>query len=152
MAKKTVRKLVTMPLDTAERVEQFRMRTGASSESDALKTLIEGGLSRYDTRGDLLQRCRTATENGQSIGDLINAVVADHPLVKRTSVDGASLRIYLRPEFEDDSEYRLRFFRVSKTWIEEFRPKGSEHEWTKVAPPRPASRAGKAELDDDIPF
>src|SRR5476651_2253488 len=85
--KKTVRKLVTLPLAIAERVEQFRAKSSAVSESDALKALIEGGLSRYDKPSDLLLRCQTATERGQTIGDIINSITADHPLVKSTTLE-----------------------------------------------------------------
>lgn len=149
--KKSVRKLVTLPLDTAERVDQFRAKAGLASESDALKTLIEGGLSRYDTREELFIRCQTATASGQSIGEIINTVVADHPLVKRTSVDAISLRIYLRDDPENQSEFRLVFFRKSKRWIEEVRQ--GHDDWMEIVKekPRPLARS-KAELDDDIPF
>jgi hypothetical protein len=162
--KKTVRKLVTLPLDIAERVEQFRAKSSAVSESDALKALIEGGLSRYDKPSDLLLRCQTATERGQTIGDIINSITADHPLVKSTTLESSTLFIYLKEEDPNDPEAdRFRFSREEKKWTWE-RCSGPGEDWEEVRPRRPpvaaasfgggrpAARAGKAELDDDIPF
>lgn len=160
--KTTVRKLVTLSLDTAERVDKFRARTGAPSESDALKALVEGGLSRFDTYDDLFSRCQKATEASQSIGDLITSVTADHPLVISTSVMGGSLYVTLRkndPTDEDEPQFRFRFRRDAKEWSWERLSKRDE-DWMVYKPyveataggGRPSARSNKAELDDDIPF
>ncbi len=86
--KKSIRKLVTLPPDLAERVEKFRETAGALPGLDALKILIEDGLRMRDTQEDLFRRCETLTASGQNIGDTdLNLVTADHPLVERTVVD-----------------------------------------------------------------
>jgi hypothetical protein len=170
LPKKTVRKLVTLPLETAEWAEQFRIRTGATSESDAFKTLIESGLQRFDTREMLFVRCEAATSAGKSIGDIINFVLADHPLISNTTFDSAALCAYLKADDPDEPSWRFRFSRHSKKWFWEFEHP-NDHDWRelrrpKAAPPddefsppsaggggRPAAAArSKAELDDDIPF
>ena len=162
--KKTVRKLVTLSLETAERAEQFRIRTGATSESDALKALIESGLQRFDTREILFARCEAATVAGQSIGDIITLVLADHPLILRTTLDSGSLCAFLAEEDPNDSNNRFRYDRRLKKWFWEYEDVFKDNEWAEVprkkASPssptggggRPAARGGKAELDDDIPF
>ena len=149
--KKTVRKLVTLSLDTAERVESYRERTGAASESDALRALVEGGLSRFDTPDDLFARCQKATASGQSVGDVIMSVTADHPLVRSTSVEGGSSD-YNEPEI------RFRFRRDQGLWSRQKHGQ-QDDDWVtippKVEPPgggRPAAPRGGKDLDDDIPF
>jgi hypothetical protein len=166
--KKTVRKLVTLPVETAERAEQFRIRSGATSESDALKVLIERGLERFDTREDLFARCEAATAAGQSIGDIINLVLADHPLISRTTFDSAALCAYLMRDDPEERDFRFRYSRNLKKWFWEYEETDfNNHEWREIerktptrsmgpanttSGGRPASRASKAELDDDIPF
>lgn len=162
-SKKSSRELVTLPPDLAERVEAFRAKTGMLNKSESLKMLIEGGLRRYDSRQDLFERCGAATAKGQSLGDVINFIVADHPLVQSASLDLNSLLVYLRP-IEDEANERFRYARASRKWIWEFQHP-QDDDWRPVKRPsraggmdddfgggRPASRGGKAELDDDIPF
>lgn len=163
--KKSTRELVTLPPDLAERVEAFRAKTGMMSKSESLKMLIEGGLRRYDSRDDLFERCESATQNGQSIWDVIRTVTADHPLVQSTNLDSDSLIVFLR-SIDDEPDQRFRYSRHSKEWSWEYLHP-NDHDWREVkrkkpqtasddmAPReggRPASRAAKAELDDDIPF
>lgn len=171
--KKSTRELVTLPPDLAERVEAFREKTGMVSKSESLKMLIEGGLRRYDSRDDLFQRCAAATHKGQSLGDIINTVTADHPLVQSTSLDSDSLLVFLR-SVDDEADERFRFARAAKRWSWEYLHP-SDHDWRvmeRIQPAaggggrpsasgmdddisgggRPKARGGKAELDDDIPF
>jgi hypothetical protein len=159
----TVRKLVTLPLELANEVERFRQETGAASESDALKALIGWGLTRNDKAQDLLERCKRATEGGVTIGDVITSVVADHPLVDRAVVGSRSLDVYLKSDdIDDEHQLRFRFARDGKNWVVE-RTENHGRDWGVVqfqpnkpavakSEARPSSRAGKAELDDDIPF
>ncbi|MDP3241326.1 MAG: hypothetical protein Q8M69_12935 [Reyranella sp.] len=163
--KKSSRELVTLPADLAERVEAFRERSGITSKSESLKMLIEGGLRRYDTREDLFARCEAATRKGQSLGDLITLVTADHPLVQSTSLDMYSLDVFLRPTSPDEPEERFRFSRIRKRWTWEYQHP-NDGDWRPKPKPQRASgddddygsgsgRAvsrGKAQLDDDIPF
>lgn len=164
-SKKSTRELVTLPPELAERVDAFRAKTGMVNKSESLKMLIEGGLRRYDTRADLFERCRTATTKGQSIGDIINSIVADHPLVQSTSLDLDSLIVFLRA-VEEEPDERFRFARAQRKWAWEFRHP-SDGDWRPVrrrggmdddfAPPpssggRPAARSKADDLDDDIPF
>ena len=145
-SRKSVRKLVTLPADLAERVESFRASRGASSESDALKALIEDGLKMRDKPEDLFQRCETSTLGGQSIGDIINLVTSDHPLVHSTVLDDESLIVYLRHETDARVE-RFRFSRSRRTWTWEWEDQNGN--W------RPVEReqSGKDQnLDDEIPF
>jgi hypothetical protein len=133
-----------------------------ASKSESLKTLIEGGLRRYDTRIDLFERCEAATQKGQSIGEIITSVTADHPLVQSTSLDSDSLIVFLRSN-DEEPDQRFRYSRAGKRWSWEFLHQ-SDHDWREMkrekrpstddmsAEPRPRSRAAKAELDDDIPF
>jgi hypothetical protein len=163
-SKKSTRELVTLPPDLAERVEAFRQKTGMANKSESLKMLIEGGLRRYDSREDLLERCRAATTKGQSLGDIINFIVADHPLVLSTSVDQHSLTVYLRFA-QDEHPERFRYARAPRKWFWEYEHPG-DNDWRLRPMPkdiddfggapagggRPSARGGKAELDDDIPF
>ena len=154
--KTTGRKLVTLPLDTIERAERYRQRYGAPSESDAFRALIEAGLSRFDTRTDLFQRCETATAGGVSIGEIINSILADPPLVKSTSVEGQSVYVHLRPLDPDDMgepTMRFRFSRLGQTWMREVLQ--GQDDWHRVREPaaeRPPARPATKDLDDDIPF
>lgn len=164
--KKTVRKLVTLPLETAEWAEQFRIKSGATSESDAFKTLIESGLQRFDTSDMLFARCEAATSAGKSIGDIINYVLADHPLISSTTFDSAALCAYLVRDDPEEPNCRFRFSRHLKKWSWEYEHP-HDHDWreAKRAKPAPsmdddfspptrpqAATRSKAELDDDIPF
>jgi hypothetical protein len=178
--KKAIRKLVTLPLELALEVDRFRQESSATSESDALKVLIAWGLTRQDKPQDLFERCKRATDNGSTIGDVITSVVADHPLVDRSIVGVQALDVYLKSrDLDEEHQTRFRFKREEKAWIVEITDDHGRT-WslahyaarkTKGQPPppekdgmsddmsggpasggRPASRAGKAELDDDIPF
>lgn len=146
-----VRKLVTLPPDLAERVESFRATSGATSESDALKMLIEDGLKLRDTPADLIRRCRTATEKGQSIGDIINLMTSDHPLVQSTTVDGEGLAIYLRLPSNEDSQ-RFFFSRNRRVWSWEHQIYNGEWELVEWEKPKPAAKSASKDLDDEIPF
>lgn len=141
--KKSTRELVTLPPDLAERVEAFRAKTGMMSKSESLKMLIEGGLRRYDSRQDLFDRCKAASQKGQSIGDIITFVTADHPLVETTSLDSDSLTVTLRQNDPDDAAQRFRFSRAKKKWYWEWYSSRDDI-WREVTT--------KAQLDDDIPF
>jgi hypothetical protein len=166
--KKSVRKLVTLPVELAQEVDRFREATGASSESDALKVLIGWGLTRTDKPIDLVARLQRATTSGVSLGDVITSVVADHPLVDNATVSGSTLDVYLKSDdIDNESQLRFRFHRGNKTWAVE-RTENHGREWSLVtfapsakpeasaptsANGRPAAAArSKAELDDDIPF
>ena len=160
--KKSVRELVTLPPDLAERIDAFREKTGMASKSESLKVLIEGGLRRYDTREDLFGRCEAATQKGQPIGDIITFVTADHPLVQSTTLDSDSLIVALRSSDATETDERFRFSRAKKTWAWEYLHPG-DHDWREMKRKRPAvdedmgggrpsARGGKPELDDDIPF
>jgi hypothetical protein len=148
--KKSIRKLVTLPPDLAERVEKFRAVSGASSESDALKLLIEAGLKLRDRPADLFQRCETSTLSGQSIGEIIGLVTSDHPLVERTVVDTDSLDVYLRAPADARTE-RFHFSRARRIWAWEYQT-GNYDEWAPVVPPKPKRISEGGDLDDDIPF
>ena len=152
--KKTVRKLVTLPLELAERVEKFRQSSGASSESDALKALVEDGLKLRDTRDDLFERCEAASANGQSIGDIINLVTSDHPLVESTTLDGESLLVNLTTE-SDEAAQRFRYARSTRKWLWEWRKyEYSEFVWVELKKDRSGKRSTKNSStdDDEIPF
>jgi len=147
---KAIRKLVTLPPDLAERVDKFREAIGASSESDALKMLIEDGLKLKDRAEDLLRRCEVMTANRQSIGEIVT-LTSDHPLVERAMVDNDSLILYLKMTSTDRSEYRFRFSRSQRTWHWEINVGEFEPDWRPYSSEAPAApRAG--DLDDDIPF
>jgi hypothetical protein len=136
-----VRKLVTLPADLADRVEEFRQTIGASSESDALKTLIEDGLKFRDRPADLLKRFETLVQNNQSIGDIVNLLASEHPLVENTFLDNDSLIVNLKIA-ADSVDQRFRFSRLDRKWHWEIKTGRYDHDWG----PR------DADLDDEIPF
>src|SRR5579862_469316 len=153
LPKKSVRKLVTLPPDLAERVDNYRQKFAPASESDALKSLIEDGLKMRDTPEDLFQRCETSTSSGQSIKDVIYLTTSNHPLVDRTIIDQDAVLIMLKTPPDARLE-RFRYARARGTWAWEYRRGEYEDDWvakessTQSAPKK--SVAG--ELDDDIPF
>ncbi len=148
--KKSTRELVTLPPDLAERVEAFRAKTGMMSKSESLKMLIEGGLRRYDTRGDLFARCKAASAKGQSLGDIITFVTADHPLVQSTRLDSDSLIVTLRNTDPDLADQQFRFSRARKKWFWEYVDRDGD--WVELKKEHQEAASPKAELDDDIPF
>jgi hypothetical protein len=111
---KSVRKLVTLSSELAQRVERFREAIGASSESDALKMLIEDGLKLRDTREDLYRRLEIATGSGQRISDIVDFAM-DHPLVSSVSLVENNLIINLMIEAEESAE-RFVYHRDKGTW------------------------------------
>jgi hypothetical protein len=151
--RKSIRKLVTLSPELAERVEKFRETFGASSESDALKVLIEDGLKMRDRRDDLFERLKNATQNGQSLGDIINLLAADHPLVLSTLLTADQLEINLRTS-TDEPDQQFSFSRLHRKW-DWLRRVGSnfDDQWESVQPPQqPRERKPINDLDDDIPF
>lgn len=149
--KRSIRKLVSLPPDLAERVEQFRESSRATSESEALKLLIEAGLKMRDKPEDLFRRCKTATESGQSIGDIINLMTSDHPLVDSTVLDGEALIVNLKTESDTPRE-RFRYSRSRHTWEWEImRNQGYEEYWEPIKR-GPEKRGAGVDLDDEIPF
>jgi len=151
---KNVRRLVTLPPELVERVEKYRQTSAAASESEALKALIEDGLKFHDRRGDLFERFESAIQNGQSIGDIINLLAADHPLVSSTYLNHDTLVIYLKIEPEQ-AEERFVFNRLEKKWDWErhLEGYGGDDAWESIKPgPPPRIRRKPADLDDEIPF
>ena len=154
--KRSIRKLVTLPPDLAERVEHFRQTSGASSESDALKVLIEDGLKMRDKPEDLFRRCETASTSGQSIGDIINLLTSDHPLVESTVLDSESLTVYLKAM--DGPSERFRYSRSRREW--HWERHGDYDNWNAVSRETSQSQHGFGgggfapgpDLDDEIPF
>lgn len=156
--KKSSRKLVTLPPDLAERVERFRETSGATSESDALKMLIEDGLKLHDTAEDLFQRCETSTANRQGLAEIMNLVTADHPLVDRTILDSEALLVILKTGSDEPAE-RFRYSRSRRDWEWQIQHGGfSDDNWEVYRPqrtsakPSPMAKPGGGDLDDDIPF
>jgi hypothetical protein len=154
---KSVRKLVTLSPELAERVEKYRASSGAASESDALKALIEDGLKLKDRSSDLFERFESATAKGQSIGEIINLLAADHPLVYSTFLSHDTLNIHLKME-QDQLEERFSFDRMEKKWTWERRIDGyGDDRWETIRPKAVAkyddSYMGTTKsLDDEIPF
>jgi hypothetical protein len=150
--KKSIRKLVTLSVELAERVEKFRDSVGAASESDALKALIEDGLKLRDRAEDLFTRFENATLNGQSIGEIINLLASDHPLVASTFLNTDSLIIYLKTEANSECQ-RFSYSREAHTWDWE-RQIGdyNQDRWESIAPRTSKIRTPVNDLDDDIPF
>jgi hypothetical protein len=153
-SRKSVRKLVTLSPDLADRVEKFREAFGASSESDALKVLIEDGLKMRDRREDLFERLENATQNGQSLGEIINFLATDHPLVLNTVLNSDELIINLKTAGDEPDE-KFWFSRFHKKW-DWLKRVGNNYDdqWEPVKPPpqRAGGRKPINDLDDDIPF
>jgi hypothetical protein len=153
---KSIRKLVTLPPDLAERVETFRENIGAASESDALKALIENGLQSYDKPRDLYLRCLTMTSSGKSIADVINFVTSGHPLIKSTFVDKDDLIVNIKID-DQDFEERFRYSKNEKSWLWE-RNNSSNYngnDWKDISPDKkhPEKKpTNTTDLDDEIPF
>lgn len=154
--RKSIRKLVSLSAELAERVEKFQQESGAASESDALKMLIEDGLKIRDTPADLFQRCESATNSGQRIGDIVERLTSDHPLVHNTVVSADGLSVYLKSDGESQPE-RFHLSRIKRvwTWERSVSGYGNQDAWEDITP-RPQgsparSRLGN-DLDDDIPF
>lgn len=160
MKAKSVRRLVTLSPELAERVDKFRESTGTSSESEALKMLIEAGLKLRDRREDLFERCQNSTARGQSIGDVVNLLTSDHPLVASTVVDLESLIVNLKTA-QGEPDERFRYSRSKHQWAWETNT-GSfnnyDDNWQPIPKAGPRSSTQKAApktgsgLDDDIPF
>jgi hypothetical protein len=144
---KNTRKLVTFTPDLAERVDAYRSEVRASSDSDAIKALIEAGLKLRDKPSDLYRRCVGSTQNGQSIGDLINLVTSDHPLVASTVLDSDSLIVNLKGE-DSTIPNRFRYSREEKKWFWEIEI--DYNDWSEKPTDRPSSNSD--DLDDEIPF
>jgi len=149
--KKSIRKLVTLSAELAERVDKFREDVGAASESDALKALIEHGLKLRDKPEDLFKRFENATENGQTIGEIINLLASDHPLVQSTFLNSEALIIYLKTEPNAEAE-RFYFSRESRNWVWEKQFDDHRDEWEVFRPKQPPKKTPVNDLDDDIPF
>jgi hypothetical protein len=149
---KSVRKLVTLPPELAERVEKFRESSNAPSESEALKTLIEDGLKLRDRSTDLFERFKSAIEKGQTIGEIINYLASDHPLVSSAILDHENLNIYLKSE-PDQPDERFSFNRLKKKWEwERLIGDYADASWEPIEPGAPPGRRTVADLDDEIPF
>jgi len=152
---KPIRKLVTLPPDLADRFEKFRTSIGTPSESEALKTLIEDGLKMRDTPEDLLERCEMLTSRGRSIGDIINLVTKDHPLVQSSVLDQESLIVYLKQSDSEAAQERLRLLRNQSVWRWEAQT-GYNGDWEKIKQPKVSALIEKScpetDLDDKIPF
>jgi hypothetical protein len=144
VTKKNLRKLVTLTPDLVDRVEKFRQSAGATSESEALKTLIEDGLRLRDKPADLFERCKSLTSIS-AIADL----TADHPLVFSTNVDADDVCIYLKGP-ADAADERFRFSRNARAWKWEIRSNGYDNHWSEINKPAVVGRSD--DLDDEIPF
>lgn len=149
--RKSVRKLVTLSAELSERVEKFRAAFGATSESDALKMLIEDGLKSRDRREDLFERLKNATESGQNLGDVINFLATDHPLVESTFLTSDELSVNLKTS-TDESDQQFRFSRHHKEWdwLERIGD-GYDDKWRSVKRRKDQNKS-TSDLDDDIPF
>lgn len=106
----TVRKNVSLPRDLAERIERFRASRGITAESDALRRLIEIGLGIVDEPEDLFERCKSAAESGSTLGDIINVILNDHPLVSQTTINNDRVIVYLK------NRERIVYIKNEKKW------------------------------------
>jgi hypothetical protein len=164
--RKSIRKLVTLTAELAERVERFQRESGAASESDALKMLIEDGLKMRDRPYDLFRRCESAVKSGQRIGEIVERLTSDHPLVQQTTVTSDGVSVYLKTE-RDALDERFYLSRSRRVWSWEQRRSDqfNEDDWVEIQPqdpdappPDPSPRYGgrgrstRDELDDEIPF
>jgi len=164
--KKNLRKLVTLSPELIERIEKFQRESGASSESEALKTLIEDGLKMRDTPYDLFRRCESATNSGQRLGDIVDRLVSDHPLVESSVVNSDGLSVYIKTD-ADEADQRFHYSRARRVWKWEQRVTGYGNDgWEAIdpidpnEPPRASSsskpsgrgRTPVNDLDDEIPF
>jgi hypothetical protein len=158
---KTIRKLVTLPPELAERVEKYRLVSAAASESDALKTLIEDGLKLKDTPRDLIKRFESAMKNGQSVTEIVVMLAADHPLVESTYLDSSELLVNLKTP-SDAPAQRFHYSRSLRRWRWQtmVNPGYGDDGWSEISIDPPASvplkktatASGGGDLDDDIPF
>lgn len=101
-AAKTVRRLVTLPLDVAARVDLYQQSQCVRSGSEALRALIDIGLTMTDTPNDLFDRLQAAAQEGRTLVDVINRLIDGHPLVASTTIDSGSVVIALKigkPDF-----------------------------------------------------
>ncbi|MFP5518070.1 MAG: hypothetical protein ACLGJC_33945 [Alphaproteobacteria bacterium] len=141
------RKNVALPPDVVERVDAFRKSQNITSESDALRRLIETGLNFYDKPIDLFYRCAHAAKNGSQIGEIIGNILNDHPLVEEIKMRPNYLSVYLRDEQEislDRGDGEWSFGRAGSSHTVFFPPRENGYGGTSGARPQ--------ELDDEIPF
>lgn len=106
----TVRKNVSLSRDLAERVERFRTSRGLTAESDALRRLIEIGLGIIDEPEDLFERCKSATESGNTLGDIVNVILNDHPLIAQTTINNDRVVVYLK------NRAQIVYIKSEKKW------------------------------------
>lgn len=150
--RKTVRKLVTLPQELAERVDKFRQEISAASESDALKMLIEDGLKLRDRPSDLYHRFEAATRSGETIGSILT-IASEHPLVESAFINGNEAVIHLKET--DPKPQKFVFDRTQREWdwLEQIGGYGPDDGWESILKrPAPQKRATRDELDDEIPF
>jgi hypothetical protein len=150
--KKTVRKLVTLTRDLARRVEEYRKSSGAASESDALKALIQDGLRLREKPADLFERCEMTTLFGENLGELF-LLVADHPQVYSVVSDTDFVTVNLRIP-QDKPDQRFRFSKADSSWEWQEALGGNYNDgWRVIRPgPEPAKKRSSPPGDDDIPF
>src|SRR5262245_17189501 len=130
---KNVRKLVSLSPELAERVEEFRVSSGATSESDTLKACVADGLKLHARPIALLRRCVNPIANRQRIAEVISQVTANRPLVERTMVDNDDLTVFLRTQ-GDEAVERFRFSRAKRTWDWERYRGNYEDDWESIRP------------------
>ena len=150
--RKNIRKLVTLPPELADRIDKFRQEIGASSESDALKLLIENGFKLRDRPADLYAQFEAAIQNGETIGGIIT-IASEHPLVESAFINGNEAVIHLKV---DGDPQKFVFDRSKREWDwlrTDSDGYGNDDRWFSIRPGRAPERTKpKADLDDEIPF
>lgn len=136
------RKNVALPSDVVARVDAFRKSRNITSESDALRRLIETGLNFFDRPKDLFFRCAQAYENGSSIGEILENILNDHPLVEEITMRPDNIAIRLR----DDCSVSLD--KRSGEWSYSAGVSAREEYY----PPRKSGWDQPSNIDEEIPF
>ena len=77
--KTTVRKNVSLSLELANAVARFQDEQHLTSESEAIRTLIEIGIMSKESSEDLVERCRDCVKNGKTANWIFTNILQHHP-------------------------------------------------------------------------
>ena len=98
--------MVSFPSEVSARIDEFQKASGISSNAEAIRVLVERGMSLGESMRELEARCRKARLDGKPFGSIIAEILDNHPVVQEISIGHGGMKVTARTghSFEIDSD------------------------------------------------
>ena len=75
------RKILSLPVQLIEQIDEYRYRNKIPTEADAIRSLIQIGISASDSPEALYERIASSSASGMSYSEIAREILSGHALV-----------------------------------------------------------------------